>query len=67
MQQVKDQVLSLKQLGSLLWCGFDPYPENFCMLWMWQKKKKKKKEKKEKRKRKEQRKLEHNEISTMMV
>ena len=30
-QQVKDLVLSLQQLGSLLWCGFDPWPRNFHM------------------------------------
>ena len=26
VQQVKDLALSLQQLGSLLWCGFDPWP-----------------------------------------
>ena len=31
-QQVKDLVLSLLQLGSLLWPGFDPWPGNFYML-----------------------------------
>ena len=25
-QQVKDPALSLQQLGSLLWFGFDPWP-----------------------------------------
>ena len=33
-QQVKDPVLPLQQLGSLLWCGFDPWPRNFCMPWL---------------------------------
>ena len=31
-QWVKDPVLSLQQLGSLLRCGFDPWPRNFHML-----------------------------------
>ena len=31
---------------SLLWLRFDPWPENFHMLWTQQKKKKKKKERK---------------------
>ena len=26
--------------SSLLWCGFHPWPWNFCMLWVWPKKKK---------------------------
>ena len=30
-QQVKDLALSLQHLGSLLWCGFDPWPRNFHM------------------------------------
>ena len=30
-QQVKDPVLLLQQLGSLLWRGFDPWPGNFHM------------------------------------
>ena len=29
VQQVKDSALSLQQLRSLLWCGFDPSPGNF--------------------------------------
>lgn len=29
---VKDVALSLRRLGSLLWCGFDPWPRTFCML-----------------------------------
>ena len=36
VQWVKDPALSL------LWCGFDPWPGKFHMLWVWQKKKKKK-------------------------
>ena len=40
-KQVKDLALSLKWLGSLLWHGFDPWPENFHMLRAWPKKKKK--------------------------
>ena len=39
-QQVQDPVLSLQQLRSLLWHGFDPWPGNFCMLWLRKKKKK---------------------------
>ena len=35
---VKDLVLSLQQLGSQLWRGFDPWPWNFCMPWVCQKK-----------------------------
>ena len=31
VQQVKDW------LGSLLCCGFNPWPRNFCMLWVWPK------------------------------
>ena len=30
-QQVKDPVLSLQRLRSLLWYGFCPWLENFCM------------------------------------
>ena len=30
---VKDLALSLLCLGLLLWCRFDPWPGNFCMLW----------------------------------
>ena len=29
-QQVKDLALSLKQLRSLLWHGFNPWPGSFC-------------------------------------
>ena len=38
-QQVKDPVLSLLWLGSLPWCGFNPWPNNFCMPWVPPKKK----------------------------
>ena len=31
-QWVKDPVLSLQWLGSLLWCRFDPWPRNFHVL-----------------------------------
>ena len=31
-QQVKDVALSLQQLGSVLWGGFDPWPEDFQRL-----------------------------------
>ena len=34
-QWVKVPVLSLLRLRSLLWCEFDPWPENFCMLQAW--------------------------------
>ena len=27
-----DTVLSLKWIGFLLWCGFEPGPRNLCML-----------------------------------
>ena len=33
-QCVKDPALSLQQLRSLLWHGFDPWPGNFCMSWV---------------------------------
>ena len=29
--QIKDLALSLLWLWLLLWCGFDPWPRNFCM------------------------------------
>ena len=32
-QQVKDLVLSLLWLRLLLWLGFDPWPQNFCIPW----------------------------------
>ena len=38
VQWVKDPTLSVQWLGSLLWLGFDPRPENFHMPWMWPKK-----------------------------
>ena len=37
-QQVKDLELSLPWLWLHLWCMFDPWPGNFCMLWMQPKK-----------------------------
>ena len=39
-QQVKDLAWLLQWLGSLLWCGFNPWPRNFHMLWVWPKNKK---------------------------
>ena len=44
-QCVKDSVLSLQRLRSLLWHKFDPWPQNFCIRWVQPKKKKKKKKK----------------------
>ena len=38
-QLVKDPVLPLWQLGSLLWYGFDFWPRNFHMPQVWSKKK----------------------------
>ena len=38
-QQVKDRVLSVQWLGSLLWCRFSPWPGNFHVPWVWTKKK----------------------------
>ena len=35
---VKDLVLSSLWLGLLLWLGFNPWPGNFCILWVWPKK-----------------------------
>ena len=44
---VKNLVLSLLWFGSQLWCGFYPWPRNFCMLCVKPvEKKKKRKEKK---------------------
>ena len=40
---VKDQVLSLQQFRSLLWCRFDAWPQNVHVPRVWPKKKKKKK------------------------
>ena len=37
VQWVKDLALSLLSHGPLLWCEFDPWPENFCMPRAWQK------------------------------
>ena len=36
--RVKDLVLPLQGLGSLLWPGYDPWPRNFLMLQVWTKK-----------------------------
>ena len=41
-QQVKDLVLSLQWLGSLLWCGFDTWTQSLHMSWARPGKKKKK-------------------------
>ena len=38
MLQVKDWMLSLQWHGLLLWCGFNPWPRSFHMLWVWPKK-----------------------------
>ena len=38
-QWVKDLVLSLLWLGSLLWHEFNSWPRNFHIPWAWQKKK----------------------------
>ena len=39
-QWIMDLTLSLLWLWVLLWHGSDPWPGNFCMLWVWQKEKK---------------------------
>ena len=44
----KDPALSLLWFGSLLWCNFDPWPGNFCMLRAQPKINKPKKKKKDK-------------------
>ena len=33
-QWIKDMVLSLLWLRLLLWCMFNPWPQNFCMPWV---------------------------------
>ena len=33
-QWVKDPVLSLLWLWTLMWCGFSPWPRNLHMLWV---------------------------------
>lgn len=38
-QWVMDLALALLWLRSLLWLGFDPWPGNFCILWVQPKKK----------------------------
>ena len=55
-EQVKDLILSLFWLGTLLWCRFDPWTGNFCMLWAWPQKKKRKKERRKKKERKKKKK-----------
>ena len=40
VEGVEDLALSLQQLRSLLWRGFDPWPGNIHMLQLWPKKKK---------------------------
>ena len=42
VQQVRDLAVSLQQLGSLLWCGFNSWARNFHMMRAQLKKKKKK-------------------------
>ena len=49
-QQVKDPVLSLLWLSLLLWVGFNPWPQNFCMPRTPPKTNKQKKKKKKKKK-----------------
>ena len=39
VEGVEDLALSLQQLRSLLWRGFDPWPGNIHMLQLWPKKK----------------------------
>lgn len=39
-QWIKDLSFLLLWLWLLLWCGFNPWPGNFCMLWAQLKKKK---------------------------
>ena len=41
VQRIKDMVLSLQQLGSLLWLKFDPWSGNFHVPRAWTKEKKK--------------------------
>ena len=48
-QQVKDPVLSLLWLSLLLWVGFNPWPQNFCMPRTPPKTNKQKKKKKKKK------------------
>ena len=31
--EVQRSGVSLLWLRTVLWCGFDPWPGNFCMLW----------------------------------
>ena len=48
VQQARDSALSQQWLGSLLWCGFDSWPRNFCLLWVQPEKEKKKGKRKKK-------------------
>ena len=47
VQWVKDLVLSVQQLWSLLGSGFDPWPGNFHIPWVMKEKKKKKERQRE--------------------
>ena len=38
VQWIKDPVLSLQQLGSLLWHRFSLWPGNYHMPWVWRRK-----------------------------
>ena len=49
VQRIKDLALSLPWIESLLWCWFNPWPENFCTV-KEKKRRKGKKERKEKKK-----------------
>ena len=49
-------MLSAQQLGSLLWCGIDPWPRNFHMQQAQPKKERKKERKKEEKERKKRKK-----------
>ena len=56
VHQVKDPALSLQRLGSLLWCGFDPWPLNFHMLQLQEREGGRKREKEREREREKERK-----------
>ena len=45
IQWFKDPVLSLQQLGWLMWYGFDSWPVNAHIVWMSSKNKERKKKK----------------------
>ena len=42
--------LSMQQLGLLPWCGFDPWPGNFCIMWEQPKEREREKERRRKEK-----------------